>query len=343
MVLVTGGTGLVGAHLLLHLSKSDIPIRAIHRPESNLNRVKQVFGYYTEDAEAFFQKIEWVVADINDVPALEVAFAGVQLVYHAAALISFDPKNYARLLKVNAEGTANIVNLCISFKVQKMCYVSSIATIGGSVDGEKATEESEFSEQHTTVYARAKYAAELEVWRAAQEGLSVVIVNPGIIVGPGFWGTGSGALFTTAQKGYSFYPPGGSGFVSVQDVVRMMQLLMDSDKDQERYIAVSENLSYHSVLTALTTQLGIKPPTKQLRFWQLNILRVLDAFRSLFTRGPRKLTKNDIYSLKHRAVYDNTKIQNHLNFTFETLEAPFHFSCARFIEENRSQGKSQAF
>ncbi len=340
MVLVTGGTGLVGSHLLLHLLKSEVLVRAIHRPDSNLNRVKAVFAYYTEDVEALFQKIEWMVADINDIPALEMAFEGVEQVYHAAALISFDPKNYNRLLKVNAEGTANIVNLCLSFKVQKLCYVSSIATIGGSATDEKATEESEFSEQHTNVYARAKYAAELEVWRASQEGLSVVIVNPGIIVGPGFWETGSGALFGTAQKGYSYYPPGGSGFVSVHDVVRMMYHLMNSNRDRERYIAVSENLSYHSVLTTLTKQLGLKAPTKQLAFWQLNILRVLDALFCFFTRRSRKLTKNDIYSLKHRSQYDNTKIQNHLDFQFETLEKPFHFSCARFIEENRSPKKS---
>ncbi len=340
MVLVTGGTGLVGSHLLLHLLRLNLPVRAIHRPNSNLNRVKKVFGYYNQDAEAFFQKIEWVVADINDIPALEDAFEDIDQVYHAAALISFDPKSYSRLLKVNAEGTANIVNLCLSFSVQKLCYVSSIATIGGSLNGEKATEESEFSEQHTNVYARAKYAAELEVWRGSQEGLSVVMVNPGIIVGPGFWETGSGALFTTAQKGYSFYPPGGSGFVSVHDVVRMMQLLMNSDKTSERYIAVSENLPYQSVLTTLTKQLGIKAPTRQLAFWQLNFLRVLDAFWCFFTRGTRKLTKSDIYSLRHRSLYDNTKIQEHLNFQFETLETPFYFSCERFIEENRSKGKS---
>ena len=206
MILVTGGTGLVGAHLLLQLVKNHDSVRAIHREGSNLQNVEKVFSYYEEDATKLFQTIDWVCADINDIPALEEAFTDVEYVYHAAAMISFDPGDFEQLMKINVEGTANIINLAVANSIKKLCNVSTIGTIGKSLNGKPADEKSEWSDENINVYAKSKYAAEMEVWRGSQEGLSVVMVNPGVILGPGFWNTGTGALFKTAHKGYRFYP-----------------------------------------------------------------------------------------------------------------------------------------
>lgn len=336
MILVTGGTGLVGSHLLFHLAEHNLPIRAIHRPGSRLEQVEKVFSYYSEQAGTLFRQIEWVEADITDIPALEMAFDGIDQVYHSAAMISFDPKDYDTLMKVNGEGTANIVNLCISNKVKKLCYVSSTATIGQSNDGEMANEESVFSEQHANVYALSKYAAEMEVWRGSQEGLQVVLINPGIIVGPGFWKGGSGTLFTTAKKGYLYYPPGGTGFVSVNDVIRMMVGLMESKIGGERFLCVSENLSYREVLGLLAKNFGTKAPFKVLQFWKLEAFRLYDWIRHLVSNRSRRLTKNTIWSLRHREYYSVGKIGQHMNFKFEPIYKSIEYSCARFKEENLS-------
>ncbi len=252
MILVTGGTGLVGSHLLLELALTNTEVRAIYRTESKLDNVKKVFSYYTPNPQTIFDKIEWIKADILDIPALEIAIEGIDYVYHAAALISFDPNDFDRLKKVNIEGTANIVNLCLSHQVRKLCYVSTIGTIGRSLTNKEATEDSEWTDQNTNVYARTKYAAEMEVWRGSQEKLEVVIVNPGVIVGPGFWETGSGKLFKTANKEYNYYPPGGTGFVTVSDVVNTMIGLMTSNIVGERFILVSKNLSFKDILTRIT-------------------------------------------------------------------------------------------
>ncbi len=334
MVLVTGGTGLVGAHLLLHLLRNDITVRAVHRKGSDLKRVERVFGYYVNNPTELFKRIDWVETDLSDIPALETAFENVDRVYHAAALISFDPNDYELLMKTNAEGTANIVNLCTANKIKKLCYVSTIGTIGKSLNGIIATEENEWNDQAANVYGRSKYAAEIEVWRGAQEGLPVVMVNPGVIVGPGFWGSGSGALFATANKGYRFYPPGGTGFISVHDVIRMMVALMDSPIKNERYIAVTENLSFQEILTRITEKLGKPQPKKKLKFWQLEIGRIADTMRSLLTGHGRRITKNSIRSMKHPETYSNEKIKEALNFEFEALDAIIKLSCDRFIEEN---------
>ena len=193
---------MVGTHLLLHLlqNNTNTAVRAIYRNESNLKQVEQIFSYYTENTSELFNKIEWVLADINDIPALETAFKDVEYVYHSAALISFDPGDYRKLKKINATGTANIVNLCLAFKVKKLCYVSTTGAIGKSAQGHRATEENDWTGQEANVYGLTKHRAEMEVWRGSQEGLPVVIVNPGIIIGPGFWNSGSGKLFATGNK-----------------------------------------------------------------------------------------------------------------------------------------------
>lgn len=335
MILVTGGTGLVGAHLLLYLAKNHDSVRAIHREESNIKNVEKVFSYYEEDSTSLFQKIDWVLADINDVPALELAFIGIEYVYHAAAMISFDPGDFDELMKINVEGTANIINLSVVNSIKKLCYVSTIGTIGKSSNGGLTDEESEWSEEHINVYAQSKYAAEMEVWRGSQEGLSVVMVNPGVILGPGFWNTGSGTLFKTAHKGYRFYPPGGTGFVSVHDVIRMMTLLMNSSISNQRYIAVAKNLKFQEILSRMCPLLGQSKPTKKFKFWQLEIGRIVDILSNFFTGAGRRITKVSIHSLKHRDDYSNKKVREELNFEFEPLDPVIEFSCIQFMAENQ--------
>jgi len=330
MVLVTGGTGLVGAHLLLHLMEKGLSVRAIHRKSSDLKRVEKVFGFYRDDSAALFRRIDWVEADLGDIPALENAFQGITHVYHAAALISFDPDDFKKLRKVNTEGTANIVNLCIANKVEKLCYASTIGAIGKSVRGKKATEENGWTPQEANVYGLSKHAAEMEVWRGSQEGLPMVMVNPGVIIGPGFWNIGSGALFTTARKTHGFYPPGGTGFISVHDVVDMMVALMDSDIENERYIAVAENWTYQKVLTEISTELGIKPPKRRLKFWQLEIGRWFDWLGNQLFGNGRSITKSHIRSLKNRQLFDTGKVERDLDFKFRPLEEEIRFCCERF-------------
>lgn len=333
MVLVTGGTGLVGSHLILRLVLSNVKVRALYRTQERLRHVKQVFSYYHDDPESIFDQVDWVQGDILDLPSLENAFLGMEQVYHAAALISFDPRDFKKLLKINVEGTANVVNLCIHHKIRKLCYVSTIGTIGRSVLGKHATENNDWNELNTNVYALTKYSAEMEVWRGSQENLDVVIVNPGVIIGPGFWENGSGKLFATVNKGYSYYPPGGTGFVSVTDVVSIMTRLMEASIKNERFILVAENLSYKEIMTSISHILGRKPPKKELKKWQLEIGRFFDFLKTLITGKPRTLTKNSVYSLLHPETYNNEKVKRALNISFEPLEASIAFTSKKFMED----------
>ena len=324
----------MGSHLLLKLAEQGVRVRAIHRDESDLSRVEKIFSYYTDQASTLFEKIEWFPADINNIPDLEKAFDSILQVYHCAALISFDPRDYELLHKTNVEGTANIVNLCIANSIEKLCYVSSIAAIGKSIGGQVATEENEWSHPHPSVYSITKTAAELEVWRGSQENVPVVVINPGVIIGPGFWQTGSGTLFQRASRAPKYFPPGGSGFVTVSDVVTIMTTLMKSDIQNERFIVISKNLTYREILVKLTQAMEKELPKKQIPIWVLEILWRLDWFWCLITNSKRKLTSASVFSLKNREFYSNAKLIESLDYSFESLEKTIALSTTIFEEEN---------
>ncbi|MBU2995548.1 NAD-dependent epimerase/dehydratase family protein [Cellulophaga baltica] len=336
MILVTGGTGLVGAHLLVELTKTENKVIATRRENSDLSKVEKVFSYYTENHLNLFSKIDWVTADILDVPALEVAFEDITHVYHCAALISFNPKDYNKLFKINCEGTANIVNICIANKIEKLSYVSSIATIGKDANTDVVDEESDWSSKDANVYALTKFDAEMEVWRGSQEGLKVAIINPGVILGPGFWTSGSGTLFTTSSKGYNYYPPGGTGFVAVNDVVQLLLLSMNTKIDKERFICISENMLYKDVLTKITRELNLKAPAKMLKKWQLQILWRLDWIRNILLNTDRKVTKENLKSIDEKKKYSNKKAITTFDYKFESIDASLAFCSKLFKQETTS-------
>jgi nucleoside-diphosphate-sugar epimerase len=334
MILVTGGTGLVGSHLIYKLTKNGQHVRAIYRAKEKINAVKHVFSYYTKDIDVLFSKIEWIEANINDIPSLATAFVGITKVYHCAAFISFDTKDYYTLRKINIEGTTNIVNLCISNNIEKLCYVSSIATIGKTIDDSLINEDTHWNpEEDHNVYAITKYGAEMEVWRGTQEGLNVVIVNPGVIIGPGFWKSGSGSLIRLVYKGLSHYTNGIVGYVNVNDVVLAMVKFMESDIKNERYILVSENISYKDFFTKIATQLHVKPPKKKASKLALNIVWKLDWIRSFLFNKRRRLTKHTSKTITTISRFSNKKVITDLNYNFKTIDESIAETCQLFLKD----------
>ncbi len=321
MILVTGGTGLVGAHLLYKLISNNETVCAIYRNEHKLDNVKHVFSCYTENYESLFKSIQWIQADLLDIPLLSDAFKDITHVYHCAAFVSFEPNKYHLLRRTNIEGTANIVNLCISNNIEKLCYVSSIATIGNSINSEPITEDTEWNpEDDNSAYAITKYGAEMEVWRATQEGLDVVIINPGVILGAGIWRYGSGNLFKKAHKGIKYYTAGSIGLVDVKDVVSVMVTLLKSDIKNERFILVTENWSYKQFLQSMAKAVKANPPKKEAKIWLLQLVWKLDWLTHKLTGKRRQLTKQLVASLNSETNYSNAKIKNAIDFEFTPID-----------------------
>ena len=321
MILVTGGTGLVGAHLLFTLIDNNEEVRAIYRETSDLNAVKKVFSYYTSEVDMLFNKIDWQIADITDILSLEVVFKNIDYVYHCAAYISFNPRHFKKLKKVNVEGTANVVNYCISEKITKLCYISSVASLGKSENKSLITEECEFNpNDRNSVYSITKHQAEVEVWRGTQEGLDAIIVQPGVIIGEGIWNSASGRIFRTIAKGLKFYTPGGIGIVDVQDVVKAMIYLTKSELKNEAYILVGENILYEKLLAKISHKLNKKAPKLLISKTLMLSFASYDWFLNKLFKTRRKLLKSTVRNLFKRSFYNSSKITNTKSFKFSNFD-----------------------
>lgn len=334
MILVTGGTGLVGSHLLYQLTTQHKQVKAIYRTKNSLDSVKKVFSYFTDDVDELFSKIIWVQADITDVPSLEAAFISVDVVYHAAALVSFDPKTYRKMRQVNIDGTANIVNFCVANSVKKLCFVSSIAAVGDAIHNEIVTEENEWTiECGNNGYSITKYGAEMEVWRASQEGVDVVIVNPGVIFGAGFWKVNTGQFFTKAASNFKYFTEGVTGFVGVNDVVKAMVYLVEGTVKNERFILVSENKNFKEVFTEIAKNLKKKPPTIKIPKIATSLLSKIDAIISFVTRKQRVLTKDTANSLHSKTYYSSEKIKAKIGFEFTPINKVLRDVCLNYQKD----------
>jgi len=323
MILVTGGTGLVGSHLLLELLKSGDKVRAIHRKDSDLQAVKRVFSYYipADEIDFLFSKIEWKEADLNDIQALTEAFTGITNVYHCAALISFDTSDEKALRKINIEGTANIVNLCVAFKIMKLCYISSIATMDKSLGEKYVTENFTWNqEKYHNGYAISKHGAEIEVWRGTQEGVPAIILNPGVILGPGFWNTGSGQIFKKIDRGLNYHFPRTTGFVGVQDVVKAAIAVMGSNIQNEQYIVVAENLSFTEVLGLVAESIRKPSPKKQLKPWMVFIGWVYQSIANFLFGTKKIITREDNKLLFKHSFFSSAKLKSEFTFEYKPIK-----------------------
>lgn len=320
MILVTGGTGLVGAHLLLKLTENEVSVRAIYRTATTIEKTKSLFHLYQK--ETSFAKIDWVQADITDVPSLEIAFQNVDYVYHCAGYISFDPNDEEKLRKINIEGTANIVNFSLAYNIKKLCHVSSIAAFGNVISNKiYIDEETEWNpEVYHSDYAISKYGAEMEVWRGQQEGLQVVIINPGVILGSTIWKEGSGAIFTKIKNGLKFYTHGETAYVGVNDVVSTMLQLMKSDIVGERFCLISENVSYQKIINTIARTLNKTEASIYIRPWMTSVLWRIDRFFNSFFQTKRILSKHAATTLHTLDKYSNQKIKNALNIEFQSID-----------------------
>ena len=334
MILVTGGTGMLGSHLLFRLAQRDIPIRAIYRKERKLKLVKKIFSYYSEDSEILYKKIEWVEGDITDIPSLEKAFEDITEVYHCAAFVSFEPDKYHLLRKINIEGTANVVNLCIDKGVEKLCHVSSVAALGESINNKPINEETEWNndvDHH--VYGITKHGAEMEVWRGLQEGLKVVIVNPSVIIGPGIWSHGSGSFIKDGYKGQKYAPPGSISLIDIQDVVNCMTELMNKNHLNERYVLAAETWSIKKFFNTTNTIFNKPKVSKDIKPWQLQVAWRFDWLMHKLTGKRRRLTKQLTKSICSNTHYDNSKIKETLNFSFKPVEKSIKECCDIYLKE----------
>ena len=336
MILVTGGTGLLGSHLLYELVRQNEEVVALKRPSSDLEEVKRVFGYCNHEADELFRLIDWVDADLMNQADVERCLKDVDRVYHCAGMVSFQPRDRDRMIRFNMESTASVVNACLAKGVQKMLHVSSTSAIGKPPDNESGNESMIWASSKTnTGYSESKFRSEMEVWRGMEEGLNAVIVNPSIILGAGFWERGSSAIFSRVAKGMKYAAPGITGYVGVQDVVSSMIRLMNSEISGERFIISSENFSYRQVFEMIGTSLGKPRDLKLVSEKLMKNLVKLDGAAGFFTRK-RRITSEMVRSAFSEVHFSTEKIQEALDIRFTPLEQVIEHVAMHYLNDHKS-------
>ncbi|MDF1575697.1 MAG: NAD-dependent epimerase/dehydratase family protein [Bacteroidales bacterium] len=323
MILLTGGTGLLGSHLLLSLAREQKEIVALKRPSSGLEEVRRVFGYHCANAgelEELWGRIRWIDADLlNQVDMTEV-LEGVQQVYHCAGMVSFQPRDRQKMIRFNTDSTSSVVAACLAAGVQKLLHVSSTSAIGRPAEGSPATESLIWAHSKTgTGYALSKFRSEMEVWRGIEEGLNAVIVNPAIILGPGFWDRGSSSMFSRVDGGLKYAAPGVTGYVGISDVVSAMIRLMESDISGERFILSEGNYSYQQVFGKIAQALGKTGEFREVTPSLLRMLVRLDFIASVF-RGSLLITTEHVRAAFGEVRFSSDKVKEALGMDFTPLE-----------------------
>lgn len=320
MILVTGATGLVGGNLLWYLLQENERVIAIRRASSNMDALRNIFSFYTSEPDKYLARIDWKLADVLNPDSICEAMCEVTIIYHCAAIVSLD-NNIDTILETNIIGTKNIVEAALHANIQKLCFVSSITACGREENKHEIDENSVWTDgPNRSLYSRSKYYSEQEIWKGIQQGLNAVIVNPGVILGVSGNNSGSFQLFSQVRKGLLFYTNGGTGYVNVQDVVKAMIQLTNSEISGERFVLVSENCSNKDILCWMADGFGKRRPYIPIGRKILGgigfiseILGKIFRFHPLIDRGTARSATN-------REYYSSQKIKNRINFQFTPIE-----------------------
>jgi len=326
LILVTGGTGFLGSYLVRYLVRDSFRVRVLKRPESDLSLVGEARD-----------KVEWAEGDVLDITSLEEAMDGVKKVYHAAAVVSFHPSERKKMIKVNAEGTANVVNMALAKNVEKLLYVSSSSALR-KPGTERLIDESEEPEKAglDSFYGISKFLGEREVWRGIAEGLNAVIVNPAMLLGAGRWKDSSVRIFDTISRGQFFYPLGSNGYADVRDAARLIIQLMESNISGERFIISAENRTYQEVIYEIARSLNVRRPPFPLKAWLTPIAQAVDWLRAKAS-GTKPVFTSEVARIASASVrYDNQKIKSVLRYEFTPLSDVIEESADKFRKSRES-------
>lgn len=323
MIAVSGATGFLGAHVVCTLLKRGLKVRAFRRQKSDLTEFDFIYRHYFGPNSNFREEnnLEWVEADVLDVPSLDEALEGVDCVYHCAAVVSFLAKEADQMHRVNVQGTANMVNCALEKGIKTFCHTSSIAALGRKRSGDTMDESSQWEDSKmNSEYAISKFRAEMEVWRGREEGLQVVVVNPGVILGIGDFRKGSLSLIEAGKKGMPFYTHGVNGYIDVEDLANCMVRLTEEKHFDKRYVLVSESIENKVLFDELSALFGNTAPRIHVTPWMGEIAWRLYAVKRLFSKRGLPLTKETARSAQTKSFYSNQRIKSTLGIEFKPVK-----------------------
>ena len=327
MIFVTGGTGLVGSHLLLQLIEKGEKVRALKRSTSNIRKVEQFFK--RNKAQEIFHKIEWIDGDILDITFLPTALQGIKTIIHTAAFVSFNESDEQKIITTNVDGTEGLVNEAIESGVKEFIYLSSIAAMDDLNPVTKLMDEKSTwnTDAKHSAYAFSKYRAEMEVWRGSQEGLNVIVLNPSVIIGS-FDGKRESERIFENKFINQYAPSGGTGFVDIRDVVNILLQTFDQKLFNQKFIVNAENLYYEDVLKLVAEKK--QKEIHSISDSTLKAIQLVSKVNKLF--GGQSLNSGTYKALTSFTKYDNSKVIKTLNYTFIPIKESIDYHYKNYQE-----------
>ncbi|MBO6517714.1 MAG: NAD-dependent epimerase/dehydratase family protein [Bacteroidia bacterium] len=331
-VFVTGGTGLVGSHIICQLLDRGDRVKALVRQGSDRSWFDRLARYTFKEAyETRVGNLTWCEGDVTDIVSLADHLEDCSKVYHAAALVSFSKKDKAQLLQINVEGTANVINACLSMNERpELCYISSTASIGGSPNVMVDESYPYSAENATSYYSYTKYLAELEAFRGREEGLNIAIINPCIVLGFGNWNKGPSKFFKNGKNGFPFYTTGSNAFVDARDVALACIELIEKKVFADRFLCTGSNQTYHQVFSAIASRFGSKLPRVKVNRWMAEVAWRLAGVLSFFT-GDGLITKESSRAGMKNMKYSSARLVDTLEFRFTDFEKTIENTCDAYL------------
>ncbi|MEL4897583.1 hopanoid-associated sugar epimerase [Crocosphaera sp. Alani8] len=295
---VTGGTGFIGANLVRLLLKEGYEVRALVRPQSNLENLRNL-------------DIEIVKGDLNDI-SLSEKIRGCNVLFHVAAHYSLYQADKDKLYQSNVLGTRSILNAAKQANVERIIYTSSVAAIGVGKYGEMVNETHQSTVNDLVGhYKKSKYWAEQEAKKAIINGQDIVIVNPSTPIGPlDIKPTPTGEIILRfLRRQMPAYVNTGLNLIDVRDVAKGHLLALEKGKTGERYILGNKNLSLKVLLEELSQLTGLKAPERTLPLWlPLTVAWVEEKLLSRVGKEPSipidgvKMSKQPMYYNPSKAI-----------------------------------------
>lgn len=314
MVAITGATGLLGGHIINRLLAEGVSPIALQRAGHD---------------HPFPPGVSKRQADILDQVSLKEAFEGATTVIHSAAFVSFNPRRRKKIFEVNVAGTRNVIDTCLQLGIRNFIHISSVAALG-CAPGEEITEESKWTNALTSDYGESKYLAELEVFRGAEEGLTISIVNPSIILSASQPNRSSAMLFNYIWNEKPYYTEGSLNYVDARDVADAVYQLYNKPRAGEKFILSAGHLPYREFFALVAKRFNKRAPSikigSTLSYWA----GLAEEVRGLLSNREPLMTRQSVGVAIHSFHYCNKKAQQ-IGLRFRPLEETINWCCEDFL------------
>ena len=327
-VLVTGGTGFVGSHLVRVLLARGFEVTCLVRPTSRLDNLQHL-------------SVNLHYGDLCWEESLQKAVKGCRVVYHCAADYRLWCTNPSQMEHVNVGGTRNVMQCAFDEGVERVVYTSTVGCLGLNPDGSPAREETPADlSQMTGPYKQTKFLAEQEARLWAQKGLPVVVVSPSTPVGElDVKPTPTGKMIVDFLRGKMFgYVDSGLNLIDVRDVAEGHLQAAEIGRVGERYILGNLNLTLKEIFDLLAKVSGIPSPKLKVPSWIGFTYAVLENFWSgrILHREP-SVPLDGVRMSQHKMWFDASKAVRELGLPQNSVELALERAVHWFLKNGYVQ------